>query len=135
MAQNVIECSFGILKHHFQILLLPINYDFHTQALLPAALICLHNFILTHEPLGNLTDTADHDEDSTEDGFDPREDEAKVGLVGGNADRGEASNMCNNIAQRMWDDYQSIACDCDVVSDDDDTLSDELATCIRSRSK
>ena len=128
MARNVIKRSFGILKRHFRILLLPINYDLCTQALLPAALICLHNFILTHKPLGNLADTADHDEDSTEDGFDPREDEAEVGLVGGNSDRGEASNMRNNIAQRMWDDYQSIAHDRDVVSDDDDTLSDELAS-------
>ena len=51
-----------------------------------------------------------------------------MGLVGVNSDRGKASNMRNNIAQRMWDDYQSISCDRDVVSDDDDTLSDELAS-------
>ena len=71
MAWNVIECSFSILKCCFQILLLPINYNLCMQALLPATLICLHNFILTHEPLRNPADTTDYDEESTEDGFDP----------------------------------------------------------------
>ena len=34
-------------------------------------------------------------------GFPDGEDEAKVGLVGGNSDCGEASNMHNNIAQHI----------------------------------
>lgn len=44
-AQNTIECIFGVLKQHFYILLYDPEYQSSLQALIPAALATLHNFI------------------------------------------------------------------------------------------
>ncbi|KAG6327789.1 hypothetical protein ID866_11300, partial [Astraeus odoratus] len=47
-AQNMIKHIFGVLKHHFEILL-PLKYDINIQAMIPAALSVIHNFILSHD--------------------------------------------------------------------------------------
>ena len=110
MAHNIIKYSFGILKWHFQILLLPIEYDLNMQAYLPITLACLHNLILIHEPLNNISDMADSNNDSDNDSedsyFNPWKNEAETGC--GISDCSVASNICNCIAQRMWNDYQAI---------------------------
>jgi hypothetical protein len=49
LAHNVIECTFGVLKEHFKILLLPPAYSMDIQAWIIAALCALHNFIREHE--------------------------------------------------------------------------------------
>ena len=41
---------FGILKQRYNILQLPPHYDMSVQALIPAALAALHNFIHRHNP-------------------------------------------------------------------------------------
>lgn len=43
--RNVIECIFGVLKQHFQILLLPPCYPLDFQPRIPVALYALQNFI------------------------------------------------------------------------------------------
>ena len=110
MAHNVIECSFGILKWCFWILLLPIKYNLNMQAYLPIALACLHNLILIHKSLNNISDMANSNNDSDNNSedfyFNPWEDGAETG--GGVSDHNVASNICNCIAQCMWDDYQAI---------------------------
>ena len=107
MAYNITKYSFGILKWHFRILLLPIEYDLNMQAYLPITLACLHNLILIHEPLNNVSDMADSNNDSDNDSedsyFNPWKNEAETGC--GISDCSVASNICNCIAQRMWDDY------------------------------
>ncbi|KAG6327324.1 hypothetical protein ID866_11765 [Astraeus odoratus] len=47
-AQNVIKHIFGVLKHHFWILLLLPEYNITIQAIIPVALSAIHNFILLH---------------------------------------------------------------------------------------
>ena len=110
MACNIIKHSFGILKQCFWILLLPIEYDLDMQAYLPITLACLHNLILTHEPLNNVSNMTDSNNDSNNDSedfyYNPWEDGAETG--GGVSDCSVASNICNHIAQHMWNDYQAI---------------------------
>ncbi|KAG8220601.1 hypothetical protein J3R82DRAFT_2828, partial [Butyriboletus roseoflavus] len=110
MAHNVIEHSFGILKQHFWILLLSIKYDLNTQACLPTALACLHNLILTHEPLDNLSDmnNSDDDKDLENKGDFNAQGDRVAGMLGAggrNSDHSKASIMHNHIAQHMWEDY------------------------------
>jgi hypothetical protein len=50
MARNVIERIFGVLKHHFHILILSPRYNLQVQAQIPAALCTIHNFIHYHDP-------------------------------------------------------------------------------------
>jgi hypothetical protein len=45
----VIEHTFGVLKKHFKILLLPPAYGIDIQAQIPAALCALQNFIREHK--------------------------------------------------------------------------------------
>ncbi|KIM73396.1 hypothetical protein PILCRDRAFT_81155 [Piloderma croceum F 1598] len=45
MAQNVIEQIFGVLKRCFHILVCPPEVDMVWQAILPAVLVAIHNFI------------------------------------------------------------------------------------------
>ena len=50
MAQNIVERIFGVLKHHFRILLLLPEYNLMVQAYIPSALCVIHNFICHHDP-------------------------------------------------------------------------------------
>jgi hypothetical protein len=50
LARNVIKQIFGILKWHFWILQIPMEYDMRIQVLIPSALAALYNFIWQYEP-------------------------------------------------------------------------------------
>ena len=47
---NIIECIFGVLKHHFHVLQIPPKYNMHVQVQLPLALCAIHNFIQWYDP-------------------------------------------------------------------------------------
>jgi len=60
----IIEQIFGVLKCHFQILLLAPEYDLNVQAQIPTALCAIHNFICVHDQgEGILPGAADYDSD------------------------------------------------------------------------
>ncbi|KAJ8586024.1 hypothetical protein M405DRAFT_744277, partial [Rhizopogon salebrosus TDB-379] len=50
MLRNVVECTFGVVKHHFHILLLPPEYSMEIQACIPPAFCLVHNVIQVHDP-------------------------------------------------------------------------------------
>lgn len=124
--QNVIEHIFGILKHHFCILLIGPEYDFEIQARIPAALATLHNFIQLHTPDTQENNKDDINGEADENGLyiidcsgvpDPvdEDDHMKV--------------LWEKIAQEMWNDYQHLIREQygeDQVADDDDSEDDNI---------
>ena len=122
----MIEQIFGVLKQHFQILQLPTDYGLDIQSCLPAALTCIHNFILAHNP------TASADNNAQVEGHDgpALDEEEPAGHEGENLGEdaggcGEASIMHDRITQEMWDDYQQVLQSCQDADDEDWSLSDE----------
>jgi hypothetical protein len=110
MAWNVIERIFGVLKHHFRILILSPKYNLQVQAQIPAALCTIHNFICYHDadegPLQDETDgTAGLDDD------DEPADTVQTADVPPRHDVHGAHQMSvthNDIASAMWDQYQQV---------------------------
>ena len=111
-ARNVIERCFGILKRRFAILLRAPEYDMKTQAYLVAALAAIHNVIRIHDPaeITQFTETdastnmAD-DEDIVEDINGVENIEWQMTS---RAERQQAKDRRDQIAQAMWDAYQQI---------------------------
>jgi len=48
--QNIIEHLFGVLKHQWHILNIPLEYSMDIQACIPAALCVLHNLVNHFDP-------------------------------------------------------------------------------------
>ncbi|KAG2062125.1 hypothetical protein BDR06DRAFT_868760, partial [Suillus hirtellus] len=95
---NMIEHIFGVLKHHFCILLF-------IQTYIPAALCAIHNFICSHSPDG-LIDEPNDDEHFNYD------NPSHQGIPDDNddkSDRGGGMKEARNcIAHCMWEDYQVV---------------------------
>jgi hypothetical protein len=97
-----VERIFGVNKMRFKILKDPIGFGMKTQIEIIYALAALHNFIRLHDPeeIEHLLK-------------DPRlQDEIAASSLGDlsdqvptRADRQEAMQRRDEIAQQMWDDY------------------------------
>lgn len=129
MAWNVIERIFGVLKHHFRILILSPKYNLQVQAQIPAALCTIHNFICYHDadegPLQDETDgTAGLDDD------DEPADTVQTADVPPRHDVHGAHQMSvthNDIASAMWDQYQQVMHEwLEELADDEDLEIDDL---------
>lgn len=101
-ARNVVERVFGVLKKRFQIFNTPPEYPFKTQAHLVHALAVVHNLIRIYDP----HDVPSFHEDETENGADSATGEL-AGSVSA-AERTQASEMRDHIANEMWKSYQNI---------------------------
>jgi len=116
-AQNVIE-RIGVIKCHFQILLLPPEYSIEVQAFIPVALCMLHNLITSHsEPENTDNDNITQDwvasvewgdgvEEDTgdeeirfEDGGEAEAEAEEIGPI-------DSKALCDAIAEAMWSDDQ-----------------------------
>jgi hypothetical protein len=108
-ARNVIERIFGVLNGCFRILLLPAEFSLEVQARIPAALCAIHNFIRTHEPSQPEDDGESGDEVDGDQQY-PDDDQAMDGAAdaGGENLDGRAHQMCKEIAEAMWADYQGL---------------------------
>jgi hypothetical protein len=99
MARNIIERIFGVLKSRFAILTHRPHYDLDTQARLAPALGTIHNFIRDHDP--------DEINDLLEDlEAQPREYGHLADGPARAAERGQANDRRDAIAQSMWEQYQ-----------------------------
>ena len=82
-ARNVIERIFGVLKRRFRILQLPPEYDMSIQALIPAALAALHNFIWQYDPDDiQMYNDNDNDNDNDDESLDFQMHLRPVGELG-----------------------------------------------------
>lgn len=107
-ARNVVERIFGIVKKRFRILLLAPEFDMDIQTHIPRVLCALHNFIRRHDP----TDANDEEYALAADVSHVRVNGPGIGELATNtvnaAERMEASNARDQIAEQMWEDYQQI---------------------------
>jgi DDE superfamily endonuclease len=105
-AHNAIERIFGILKQHFRILQLPVEYDMTIQALIPPALAALHNFIWQYDPEEIHT----YDNDKLVDPQMDVHDQEFAGELGTGlvllAEMLQANERWDRIADEMWEQYQ-----------------------------
>ena len=108
-ACNVIERIFGVLKRRFRILQLPPEYDMSIQALIPAALAALHNFIRQYDP-DDIQMYDDNDNDNDDESLDFQMRLRPVGELGiGRVTAREtarANERRDRIAREMWAQYQ-----------------------------
>ena len=112
-ARNVIERIFGIIKHRFHILLLPLEYcSLEVQSRIPASLAAIYNFIhINEEPDPDSSDASNEDPCGDKCPYQAGSSVAVVADAGGGdggRDDLEARSMWDNLAQCMWDDYQLI---------------------------
>jgi hypothetical protein len=95
--RNVVERTFGVLKHRFPILNTQIIYSLETQADLPHALACLHNFIVRQNGQDDMffqeEFARDLEEYENREGHWVEEDDG-------------ASEWRDEIARQMWENYR-----------------------------
>jgi hypothetical protein len=88
-----------VLKNRFKILLFPPHYKMDVQVRIPAALCLVHNVIRIHD----LNDMMDYRQ------VDLDEPEHDVGTLAEGPPTAEACTCahqhCDEIALRMWEDY------------------------------
>jgi len=127
-ARNVIEHIFGIIKRHFHILLLPLEYSLEVQSHILASLAAIYNFIrINEEPDPDSSDASNEDPCGDEHPYQVGSSVAVVADAGGGnggRDDLEARSMQDNLAQRMWDDYQLILSACQDLLDDTESELD-----------
>jgi len=107
-ARNVIERIFGVLKRRFRILQLAPEYSLDIQARIPTALCAIHNFICVHDAKES-EELVTHAHDGPGHGgnyYREDDDSFGPGLVDPEVD---ADVRRDEIAQKMWDDYQRIS--------------------------
>ena len=127
-ACNVIERIFGIIKRHFQILLLPPEYSIEVQVFIPVALSVLHNLIKFHsqnqdnDSIQDWTSAVEQEDvrggkalegggiNEPEDGTGPVEEDVVEDELP-SLDQLSVKAICDAIAEVMWDDYQHYLCD------------------------
>lgn len=109
-ARNVVERIFGVLKWRFRILVHPPQFSMDVQARLPPALAALHNFIRQHDPddMADVDDNIDDPQPGTraEPPVAPAEGQLAGGIAGA-AERRQANERRDKIAQEMWTQYQA----------------------------
>ena len=126
-ARNIIERIFGVLKHRFRILQMGTGYRYPVQAQIPAALCAIHNFIRIHD--GEEEEKGE--EEDGDDIVDQQNDAGDLFVRQGEGQRAENDAVVarrNNIAQKMWQEYQAIlqTRQEEGYDDDSDTTSSEL---------
>jgi DDE superfamily endonuclease len=107
-ARNVIERAFGILKKRFRILLLPPTYDMTTQIRIPAALCCIHNFILAHDSEEGDLPGDDYIPDFGNSDDDPHDDTQPRVPADIDEEAHGRGERRDRIARKMWEQYQRI---------------------------
>jgi hypothetical protein len=109
-ARNVIERIFGVVKRRFCLMVAAPEYSLETQSKIIRAICVLHNFIHVHNPdedLGVL--------DAEPLQWIPRRSAMDFGGSVSPAERNRANTRRDDIAERMWTQYQEYIANVDDV--------------------
>ena len=117
-ARNIIERIFGVLKCRFRILQMGSGYHYSVQAQIPAALCAIHNFIRIHDGEEDKEDEEDEEEDIVVQQNNAGDLYVRQG-EGQRAENDAVVARRNNIAQKMWEEYQAYLQTRQEDSDDD----------------
>jgi hypothetical protein len=98
MLRNVVERIFRVLKCRFQIFLRASDFSFAVQVKLVYAATALHNFLDWNENGGGHC--------GGEDMGDASEGSSGITHADTGAESQELSALRNDIAQKMWEDYE-----------------------------
>jgi hypothetical protein len=106
------------MKRRFRILLVSPEYKITIQARIPVALCALHNFIRIHDPHEEpLPHRAIFNDNPTHQGQPgqaiPRNADADADAIVG--DDVDAIMFCDRIATEMWEEYQNILLERDLI--------------------
>lgn len=104
--RNVVERIFGVLKRKYKVLSHPLEYSTQTQVLLVLALTALHNFVRQHE--GPNADDNLAKEIDTSAAEEEGESEPPIRSIFESSNNASKimDTFRDQIAQRMWEDYQ-----------------------------
>ena len=108
-ARNIIERVFGIFKRRFAVARTAPEYSIGFQSKLIAGLVALHGFIQVHDPDdlgGEYEEEGEEESDDPPSQPSPSQLQESVSVEISAAERAEAENRRNIIAQTMWADYQ-----------------------------
>jgi DDE superfamily endonuclease len=105
-ARNVIEWIFGVVKQRFQLMVAAPEYSLAVQGKIIRAICVLHNFIRVHNPDEDLGVT-----DAELSRRTPRRSAADFGGSVSAEERTIANVRRDEIAQRMWEQYQEYIAD------------------------
>jgi hypothetical protein len=104
-ARNVVERIFGIIKKRWQILNNAPEFNRDIQARILPALSALHNFIVVHDPFD--MDTFEEVYSDPQPGC-PTDFGSLATQVANRTEKTHAEKRRDEIAQKMWDDYQQV---------------------------
>ncbi|KIK14942.1 hypothetical protein PISMIDRAFT_116082, partial [Pisolithus microcarpus 441] len=106
-AQNVVKHIFGVIKHHFRILLLPLEHPIEIQALIPVALCMVYNIIRS---LNKESDSNSEPGDSTSSIVQEGNRDDEEGELRALNQEPSSKALQDSIAEEMWHDYQNHLC-------------------------
>lgn len=111
MARNCVERIFGVVKKRWAILTHPAEFDMDIQARIPAGLAALHNFIFDNDDL-DLDDYTGIMDPMPGFRNDAEEASGHIGILAegpaSNTEKRQAKRLRDDIAERMWVDYQNV---------------------------
>lgn len=105
-ARNVIERIFGVVKRRFRLMVAAPEYSLEVQGKIIRAICVLHNFICVHNPDEDLGVT-----DAELSRRTPRRSVADFRGSVSAEERTNANARRDEIAQRMWEQYQEYIAD------------------------
>ena len=110
----MIECIFGVVKRHFDLLHAAPEYSEELQAMFVSSVGALHNFIQLHDP-SDSTEEIQHDgrvqlsHNTTQEPEHPCEiSQEELGFQITDAERRQAVEKHDQIAKEMREDYQVV---------------------------
>ena len=107
-ARNTVECIFGIIKKRWTILSNAPEFSMELQAHLLPALAALHNFIVENDPADWQTFAEVQTDPHPGIPHASHEHGALAAAVPTEAEKRRANHRRDEIAQKMWDDYQAL---------------------------
>ncbi|KAF9442364.1 hypothetical protein P691DRAFT_681619, partial [Macrolepiota fuliginosa MF-IS2] len=112
-ARNCVECIFGVVKQHFQLMTVAPEYSLDVQSKIILALCVLHNFIHIHDPDDLMEDSDLEVRDQELSQRPPAHFTSEFWHTISWDESKQADERRDEIAKAMWEQYQVYLDNCD----------------------